>query len=226
MRASRWGLATAFILAASPAWADPAVPPSPRELPQRTAAIALEKQNVTISVAYRDVLDDKLRKRLLSGLPTTIIMRGFVLPVRGSSPTAMTVKSCHIVYDLWDEVFRIQIAESARGQSATVAVNIEGVLRRCTELRQTVLAPRSELTDRVDYFVAALVEVNPLSPELLDRIQRWVSQPKGGQPNPGASGALFGSFVGLFVPRVGDADRKLAFRTQAFHLEPAPPKAP
>ena len=36
----------------------------------------------------------------------------------------------------------------------------------------------------------------------------------------GPGDSLFGSFVGLFVARIGDADRKLSFRTQGF-LPPA-----
>ena len=60
-----------------------------------------------------------------------------------------------------------------------------------------------------------IVEVNPVSQEMLEQIKRWVTRPNGSNViGPGDS--LFGSFVGLFVARVGDADRKLPFRTQAF----------
>ena len=41
----------------------------------------------------------------------------------------------------------------------------------------------------------------------------------------GPGDSLFGSFVGLFVARIGDADKKLTFRTQAF-LPPNPPPPP
>ena len=50
---------------------------------------------------------------------------------------------------------------------------------------------------------------------MLDRIKRWVTRPNGSSAiGPGDS--LFGSFVGLFVARIGDADKKIAFRTQTF----------
>ena len=38
-----------------------------------------------------------------------------------------------------------------------------------------------------------------------------------------AFAALFSSFVGLFVTRIGAADRILKFRTQTFVVPPAPP---
>jgi hypothetical protein len=79
-------------------------------------------------------------------------------------------------------------------------------------LEPSVLAPRRT------YRIASLVEVNPLAPELLDRIQRWVARP-GGEARISSADSLLASFVGLFVPRVGDADRKLSFRTPTFTLE-------
>jgi hypothetical protein len=60
-----------------------------------------------------------------------------------------------------------------------------------------------------------VVEVNPVSPDMLERIKRWVSRPSGNS-TAAPGDALFGSFVGLFVTRIGVADRQLAFRTQTF----------
>ena len=132
--------------------------------------------------------------------------------------SALAAKSCRIVYDLWDEVFRIELAQPG-GQLNTVAVNVEGVLRNCAEARRLPLVDRALLTDGTRYFVATLVEVNPVSPEMLDRIKKWVTRPTS---SIGPGDSLFGSFVGLFVARIGDADRKLSFRTPAF-TRPNPP---
>jgi hypothetical protein len=54
---------------------------------------------------------------------------------------------------------------------------------------------------------------------MLEQIRRWVSRPPGsGAVSPGDS--LFGSFVGLFVARIGKADRTISFRTQTFVMPP------
>jgi hypothetical protein len=216
----------ALVLAASPLLGGPGIssaeeaPKTPAALPARTAQVALEGKQVKISVAFRDVVDAEITKKLASGLPTVIVMRGYVFLETGGEPIALTAKSCRVVYDLWDEIFRIQI--TAPGvQTDAVAVNLEGVLRNCAEARKLTLMERAQMRDDLRYFVAALVEVNPVSQETLDRIKRWVTRPNGSTAiGPGDS--LFGSFVGLFVARIGDADRKLSFRTQAF----APPNPP
>ena len=216
----RWApqiLALALVTMSSPPGAradDDTAPQTPATLPVRAAQVALEDHFVTLTVGFRDVVDGEISKKLQSGLPTVLTMRGYVFPEQGGDPIALTAKSCRIVYDLWDEVFRIQLTQPG-GQSSAVAVNVEGVLRNCGEAKKMPLLARALMSDTARYFVAVLIEVNPVSPEMLDRIKKWVTRPSGSSAiGPGDS--LFGSFVGLFVAKVGDADKKLAFRTQAF----------
>lgn len=213
----------ALVLAAASARAEESPPPEPRKLPARAATVALDDRVVRITVGYRDVLDVAMRKRLTSGLPTVVVLRGYVLRENGGDPVALVVKTCRVVYDLWDEIFRVELTQTGALAVNTVAVNVEGVLRNCTELRRAVLMDRALMNDQTRYFMAALVEVNPISAEMLDRIQRWVARPAG-STRLGPGDALFGSFIGLFVARIGDADRQLAFRTEGF-LPPAPPEA-
>jgi hypothetical protein len=207
---------------ASVARAEGPPPPSPAKLPERAAQVALEKGVVHLTLGFRDVIDAEIAGKLSSGLPTVVTMRGYLFRESGGDPVALTAKSCRIVYDLWDEVFRIQLVQPG-GSTQVVAVNVEGVRRFCCEARKLPLVDRALLATGARYFVATLVEVNPVSQEMLDRIKRWVSRP-GGNNGIGPGDSLFGSFVGLFVARIGDADRKLAFRTPAFVTpEPPPP---
>lgn len=216
--ALRWLLF--FVLAARPlpSWAEP--PKTPAALPSRNADVTLDGKHVLMGVSFRDVVDAEISKKLASGLPTVIVLRAWLFREGGTDPVALTAKTCKIVYDLWDEVYKLQITQPG-GQTDTVAVNQEGVLRQCAEAKKLRLAERSELDSNTRFFVAALVEVNPLSQETLDRIKRWVTRPNGTQ-STSKGDSLFGSFVGLFVTRINDADRKLSFRTQAF-LPPNPP---
>lgn len=187
---------------------------TPSQLTQRTATVALEKKTVVMSVAFRDAVDAAISKKLLSGLPTTIAMRGYVFKESGGDPVALAARSCKIVYDLWDEVFRITITQSG-GVTTTVAVNVEGVLRNCAEAKKVPIIERASMKDGTKYFVATMVEVNPVSADMLDRIKRWVTRPNG-STSLSSSDSLFGSFVGLFVTRIQSADKRVVFRTQAF----------
>ena len=185
--------------------------------------MGLDKTSVVLGVAYRDAFDAKTLSKLKSGLPTVIALRGYLFREGEKAPVALTAKSCRVVYDLWEEVFRLQIVQPGKTTEAT-ALSVEGVLRQCGEAQRLHLAERTQMREGTRHFVAAIVEINPMSPETLDTIRRWVTRPSQSTAiGPGDS--LFGSFVGLFVTRVGAAERRIAFRTGSF-LPPKPPPPP
>lgn len=190
-------------------------PPSPSELPRRQAHFVWDKPRTTlrVSVSYRDIVDATVRKQLASGLPTTIVMRGWVFRESGGDAVALTAKTCRVLYDLWDEVFQLTISTPGSPDKPDVALNLEGVLRKCAEAQQLPLLPIEDVYPREPLFFAGIVEVNPVSPEMVAQVRKWVSRPTGASTTS-FGGALFGSFVGLFVTRIDSAQAMLQFRTQ------------
>jgi hypothetical protein len=145
------------------------------------------------------------------------VMRAYVFRDTGGVPLGATYKTCRVIFDLWEEVYRIEIAQTGSTDVVTASPTLEGVLRRCAETERLFVLSRSALSSGRSYYLGGIVEVNPVSPDMLERIKRWVSRPSG--TSTAAPGdALFGSFVGLFVARIGTADRQVAFRTQSFTL--------
>jgi hypothetical protein len=199
-------------------------PANPAELARRPAVFERQEDWVVMTTSWREVVDPKIRGQLGSGLPTVIAMRAYLFAGANEKPEALSVKTCRVVYDLWDEVFRIELRQGGQRKD-TVVVNVEGVLRRCGEANRLPVVPTRELRPAERYFVGLLVEVNPISQEMLERIKRWVALPKGaGAVGPGDS--LFGSFVGLFVTQVPSADRRLVFRTPSFAVAELPKVEP
>jgi hypothetical protein len=187
-----------------------------RDLPRRQANFAWDaRQVLRVNVSYRDILDEEAQSKLTSGLPTTIVMRGYVFRESGGDALAATFKTCRVIFDLWDEIYKIEISQTGEAEVVTASPTLEGVLRRCAEADKLATVARSLLTPKVNYYFAAIVEINPVSPGMLEQIKRWVSRPTG-TTTLAPGDALFGSFVGLFVTRIGDADRRLQFRTQPF----------
>ncbi|MBX3262726.1 MAG: hypothetical protein KIS78_28110 [Labilithrix sp.] len=193
--------------------------PKQEELPRRQANFAWDKNDKTkqtllrASFSSRDVIDKAMADKLASGLPTVIAMRAYLLREGEANPVALAVRTCRVVYDLWDEVYRLKIS-SAGGERDSAALNLEGVLRQCAEARDLPIADRALLTAGKPHFLGVIVEVNPVSPQMLAQMRQWVSRPAG-STGIGPGDALFGSFVGLFVRQIGNADRTLRFRTQS-----------
>ncbi len=203
-------LVLGFLLMAPVARGD--VPAS--TLPARQANFAWDKTLLRASFSYRDVVDVAIASKLSSGLPTVVAMRAYVLRDGESDPVALAVRTCRVVYDLWDEVYRVRLTEPGRERD-TAAINLEGVLRLCTEARDLAVVDRSVLRVGRVHFLGVIVDVNPISPQMLEQMRRWLSRPTG-STGIAPSDALFGSFVGLFLRQIGTSDRTLKFRTQGF----------
>jgi hypothetical protein len=193
-------------------------PPKQEELPRRQANFAWEKTpkggpiRLRASFSFKDVVDRRVAQKLASGLPTVLAMRAYVLREGEENPIALAVRTCRVVYDLWDEVYRLKISGPG-GERDGAAYNLDGVLRQCAEARDLVVADRTLLTTGRPHFLGVIVEVNPVSPKMLEQMRKWVSRPAG-STGIAPGDALFGSFVGLFVRQLGTADRTLRFRTQ------------
>jgi hypothetical protein len=192
--------------------APPQQPAHPAALPQRLANYAWDKDLLRASFSYRDVLaDPELMKKLSSGLPVVIAMRAYLYPDGQDAPIALAPRVCRVVYDLWDEVYRVHVSEPERERDQ--AAVLDGVLRLCTEARDLPIVLRSKLTAEQPYFLGVIVDVNPVSPEMVEQMRRWMSRPAG-STSIGPTDALFGTFVQIFARQIATSDRTLTFRTQ------------
>jgi hypothetical protein len=163
------------------------------------------------TLSYRDVVDASLRQKLQKGLPTTILFSAAVYLSGAKTPVATTVQSCKVTWHVWEEAYRIDLTQPGT-QNTVWTTTVDGVLRRCADARQLLIASRLQAPPGQPVFLEAKVQVNPLSAQLLERIKRWVSRPTA--TDTAAPGdALFGTFTGLFLQRIGEAERVLEFTT-------------
>jgi hypothetical protein len=191
----------------------PQQPAHPAGLTPRQANYAWDGDLLRASFSYRDVLSDPaLVKKLSSGLPMVIVMRAYLYREGEDAPVALAPRVCRVVYDLWDEVYRVHVSEPERERDQ--AAVLDGVLRLCTEARDLPIVRRGLLVAGQAYFLGVVADVNHVSPEIVDQMRRWMSRPTG-STGIGPSDALFGSFVQLFVRQIATSDKTLTFRTQA-----------
>ena len=167
------------------------------------------KQLLFGSVTYRDVVDDSVRRKLTRGLPTTIVMTGTIFRVGIEKPVATTAQTCKVTWHVWEEAYKVEVLRPGSHRTRWTTT-LEGVLRRCAEARSLLMATKNQVPVGAAVYMRGKIQVNPLSPELLDKIKRWVSRPSAtGTAGPGD--ALFGTFTGLFLQRVGEAEREVKF---------------
>jgi hypothetical protein len=201
-----------FALASLPARAEPAVAVRPM-------LVHWSGWVPRLSFTANDFVTSSVADKLGSGLPQRIVTRVYAYREGGEQPIAATALSCRVVYDLWDGVYRVQVQTDSSDRAVT-APDLASVARLCLDVRAVALADADAfalLHGRRIYF-AALIELNPLSPDTVQRIRRWLSKSGNGQLR---GDAFFGSFVSIFVSRrMGSAEHSLAFRSLPISVPP------
>jgi hypothetical protein len=164
-----------------------------------------------LNIGFRDVIDAKIQDKLSRGLPTTIVLTAALFRVGAPQPLSTTAQTCKVTWHVWEEAYRVEVTRPGSSQ-VRWTTTIEGVLRRCAEARRLLAGDRSQIPAGVQLRVTGKIQVNPISPEVLMKIQRWVMRPAStGTAAPGD--ALFSTFTGLFLQRIGDAEREVKFST-------------
>lgn len=177
-----------------------------------------EAKLLYLSASFRDVIDPELQAKLSRGLPTTIVLtaaiyRGGAGGAGGAAtPLSTTAHTCKVTWHVWEEAYRVEITRPG-GSQVRWTTTVEGVLRRCAEVRRLVSGTAQQIPMNTQLFCFAKVQVNPLSPEVLQKLKLWVLRPSG-TATAAPSDALFSTFTGLFLQRVGEAERELKFNSR------------
>jgi hypothetical protein len=172
-----------------------------------------------VSFSADDFVTTKVAEKLNGGLPQRIVTRVYAYLESEDDPITVTVLSCRVAYDLWEGLYRVQVQTESSDRSFAVA-DLRAVMRACLDVRALSIGTAEQFArhrgKRV-YF-AALLELNPLSRDTVQRIQRWLAKSGDGQLR---GDAFFGSFVSIFVSRrMGSAEHSLTFRSESFAIPP------
>lgn len=195
---------------ATPAHAEETPPPA--KWARRTVFSAPHEKGVKVSVLLRDLLGPPTAEKLSNGLLHTLTIRVALHDDSDGRLVAASARSCRVRFDLWDEVYRVQV--EAPGDARNLAfLAVDGVARQCAELKEFPLPIRAPLVPGRAYFVSVRADVNPADPEMIEHLRRWVT---GASPTRTGGDALFGSVLGLFVRDFARSERTLLFRGAPF----------
>lgn len=166
-----------------------------------------------LDLLFRDVVDQNLESKLSRGLPTTIVLTAAVYRAGAQKPLSTTAQTCKVTWHVWEEAYLVEVMRPGSNRQSWTTTT-EGVIRRCTEVRHLLAGDATQISPGGALVAAGKIQVNPVSPELLQKIKRWVMRPSAtGTAAPGD--ALFSTFTGLFLQRIGDAERQQKFSTRA-----------
>jgi hypothetical protein len=164
------------------------------------------------------LFDAPTYEALSSGISSTVVIRIQVTPRDSDAPVAEQLIRRSVVYDVWDEIYTIELDQPAGSRKVKLKYRAEA-LKWLTAIDDLPIARLAVLPYEQVFVLKMVVELNPVSKETLAEVRRWLSQGAGGGLDRG--GAFFGSFVSVFYnPKIADADRVLRIRSQPFFRPP------
>jgi hypothetical protein len=171
-----------------------------------------DKSLLYLDIGFRDIIDDGIRNKLSRGLPTTIVLTATIQKAGSTEPLSTTTQTCRITWHVWEEAYYVEIVRPGSSQ-ARWTTTLEGVFRRCAEAHRLLAGDATQVSPSVPLYARGTIQINPVSPEVLQQLKRWVMRPSStGTAAPGD--ALFSTFAGLFMQRIGDAEREVHFFTR------------
>lgn len=184
-----------------------------QDVPRRAIATRFENGVPQVDLDAADLADAALVQRLESGLPQTLVTRVYAYQGGASTPVAIGVRSCRVTHDPWALTYRVQIQTATSDRAETMS-SIGAVMAACLELHALPIGRARDWvsTSGTRVWFGVIIELNPISPDTVHRIRRWLARPDGAAMD---GDAFFGSFVSLFVNRsIGEADRTFQFRSE------------
>ncbi len=171
-----------------------------------------DRGQLYLDMGFRDVLDASIQSKLSRGLPTTIVLAAIIQRAGSNEPLSTTTQTCRITWHVWEEAYYVEIVRPGSSQ-ARWTPTLEGVFRRCAEAHGLLAGDASQIPQNVPLYARGSIQINPVSPEVMQKLKRWVMRPSStGTAAPGD--ALFSTFTGLFLQRIGDAEREVRFFTR------------
>jgi hypothetical protein len=185
----------------------------------RRMGFAERGRNLVVTTSFAELFDRAAVDKMSSGFPSSVVVRIYVFrKQRTDRPVSLVLVEHEIVFDLWDELYVLR-TRGPLGKRELRYRSRQQAIRAMTQLDHMPIAPLDRIAIGPHHFLAAVVELNPISPELLTEMRRWLSRPAGESLD--SSSSFFGSFVSVFVnPKLERADRTLRIRSQPFYRTP------
>jgi hypothetical protein len=188
-------------------------------VPRRITGVAVTRGQLLVSVGLQDLFGPADRQRLTSGFATRVLIRAALEEVGSRQTVAIAFQRTEIVYDIWDEKFRLRVTRGTGPEVHIETRTADEAIARAAALVQFPMIEGARLRPGASYVLACRGDLNPISEELLSDVRRWLVQPASGQARVRTGDSFFGSFVSIFVnPRIDDSERQVRFFSQPFAI--------
>lgn len=189
--------------------------------PPVTPWVERDGATLYLSAPLDQLFDVDLRRRLHSGLTTTLRLQVWLEGHEDGRVHGVFWRIARARWDLWEEHLTV-IIDGPNGSRTERHPNLDAFARAFARLEAQPLAHDVAQDDAV-YRVRIRIEVNPLSEEQAARMRRWLALPSAPSALDPLGRGLMGSFVRFFDNlKPGVAERTLVLTGHPFRGDRLP----
>jgi hypothetical protein len=177
---------------------------------------------LVVRLDLRPAFPEELRRTFGNCLKNSVAMQVALLPRGGEDPAALVVRTVELRRDPWDETFGVVVRDPATPGGRLLTVRTFEELREILgDARDLDLGPLSELGGGT-WFVQVRIDVNPVSPELLERTREFLASPPSGVRGSGTpSRSVLGAMARALLSG-GEATEARHLHTRTFTAREVP----
>ena len=176
----------------------------------------LEREQDIVRVSYdlTGLFDAPLKRRIKSGLSTTLRIHAGLEAVEAETNVGSAWRLARVRWDLWDEKLSAAV-DGPQGPQVSVFDSLEAFIESFAKVDGEVLAV-GIIEDPTVYRTRVRLDVNPVNAQQMAWIRRWLSDSAESAALDPLGSGLLGNFVRLFDNlKLGEAER-------TFHVDGRP----
>ncbi|MBU1431719.1 hypothetical protein KKF91_14335 [Myxococcota bacterium] len=174
-----------------------------------------------VTADLRPLFDQRLRRRLMSGLSVTLDAQIELRRYGEEAPIGFTWRTARVRWDLWDEALTVDL-HTPQAHRLERYPAIEPFILAFAQLKRARLLEELGRDGQV-YQVFVRLDVNPLTPDELIETRRWMASMHPQSTFHPINDRLFGSFARFFDNfKGGSAERSLTARGHPFRADRLP----
>lgn len=206
------GVLLAALLSAQPARADDDIELAQLRFAERRGQLVVKELGLG-SLLFDQTAYTKIKENPLA---TVVVVRLYVYRASDKKVVDYRLVSLRMVYDLWLEEYDVRL-DGPMGRIEGKFKRLDQAYKRITELSDLPIANLADIAIGPHYYLAMVVELNPVSDETLAEMRRWLARPAG-TTSLERGNSFFGSFVSVFInAKLPEADRVVRVRSQPFY---------
>lgn len=162
--------------------------------------------------------DQRVNEIIDNGLANIILTRASLVRASDNKKIYLYIRQCTVRFDIWESIYIVKYEDNNLVTTLTYKSK-EEMYKLCLNFKNFKIIPLQQLK-KGNYYVDLILELNPISPQLLSNVKKWLQRMPERHRQLTSSQNFFGSMVSIFLnPKIGRADKQIEVKSNSIETK-------